>query len=216
MLPNVHRKSPACPEAGAAKGPLPRGRSRAQNFVDRRLLAVEAIVLLAVARLLVRFVPLRHWRSLLTTAPPNPSDEPPGRRWWRLPSLAKVTQIVPKAAAAVPFRAVCLPQAMTAQWMLHRRGVRCRLLFGARRALADEPEDAAERRGQRPFLARIRQQPLDDSAGEGKGEAPAMRYHAWLVVNGMCVLGGNVDAYRALPPIDAIPRRRRRWHGSRR
>ena len=36
------------------------------------------------------------------------------------------------AAVRLPFRAVCLPQAMTARWMLARRGIKTRLFIGAR------------------------------------------------------------------------------------
>lgn len=49
----------------------------------------------------------------------------------------KVARIVRKVARHVPFRAVCLPQAMAAQWMLRRRGVPSRLVFGVRRGTAD-------------------------------------------------------------------------------
>ena len=45
----------------------------------------------------------------------------------------KIAYIVLKVAERGPFRAVCLPRAMAAQWMLHRRGIANRLLFGVRR-----------------------------------------------------------------------------------
>ena len=181
-----------------------RGRTRSQRFIDRRLLATEAVVLLAVARLLVKYVPMRHWRSWMTTAPPTGPKEP-SVRWRRQPAVKWVTKVVPKVAAAVPFRAVCLQQAMAAQWMLHRRGVRCRLLFGTQRAPADAPDHAEER--SRPFLARLRRQTLDESGGDSR--ASSNRYHAWLTIGDVCILGGNVDGYRPLPPIDGIPKRRR-------
>ena len=38
--------------------------------------------------------------------------------------------------AGLPFEAACLPRAMAAQWMLLRRGVPSRLVFGARRPAA--------------------------------------------------------------------------------
>lgn len=44
-----------------------------------------------------------------------------------------------KVARRAPFRARCLPRAMAAQWMLRRRGVRSRVVFGVRRGGAPEP-----------------------------------------------------------------------------
>lgn len=173
-----------------------------QGFVDRRLLAVEAVLLLAVAWLLVQYVPMRHWRFWLTTAPPTGATEP-STRWRRQPALKQVTKVVPKAAAAVPFRAVCLQQAMAAQWMLHRRGVRCQLLFGAQRAPADADDEPSGR-----FFARLRRRTLDENSGATTGSST--RYHAWLTIGDVCILGGDVDGYRPLPPVDGIPRRRRK------
>lgn len=191
---------------GPERRPLPRGRTRLQFYADRRLLAVEAALLLAVASLLVKYVPMRHWRSWLTTARPAGAREP-STCWHRRPPLKHVTRVVPRVAAVVPFRAVCLQQAMATQWMLHRRGVRCRLLFGVQRAEGPSEGDA-EADVRSPLWARFRRQPLDESDGDHAGASN--RYHAWLAIDEVCVLGGNVDGYRPFPPIDALPRRRRR------
>ena len=86
--------------------------------------AVEAVVLLALARCLVAYVPLRLWRGRIATA---------SQERLPVPALAwRVAWIVGKVAAAVPFAAVCLPQAMAAQWMLRRRGVASQLTIGTR------------------------------------------------------------------------------------
>lgn len=185
--------SKAEPAAGTSAGA--RGRSRWQGFVDSRLLALEAALFLALARLLVKHVPFRHWRRWLVSAEPPASPS----RGWRLPSVVHVARVVPRAAALVPFRAVCLPQAMAGQWMLRRRGVPSRLSLGARRP----QEDAAGANADRPPAARLQSRPIGD-AGEGGGT----EYHAWLCVGGRCVLGGPVDSYAQLPPFDAIPRQR--------
>ena len=177
----------------------PPGRSRWQGFVDSRLLAVEAALLLAIARLLVKHVPFRHWRRWLVSAEPQ-SVAPAPRR---LPSVVHVARVVPRAAAMVPFDAVCLPQAMAGQWMLRRRGVPSRLSLGARRQNEDADGGHAARR--RP-AGRLTSQPIAD-AGE---TASGTEYHAWLSVGGRCVLGGPVDSYVQLPPFDSIPPRRRR------
>ena len=46
-----------------------------------------------------------------------------------------------RVAGHVPFPAVCLPQAMALQWMLRRRGVSSRLVFGTRRKAQDSGLD---------------------------------------------------------------------------
>ena len=182
----------------------PRGRRRWEGFVDSRLLAVEAAILLAAARLLVKHVRLRHWRSWLTTA----AGEASAISWQRLPSVVHVRRVVPRAAALVPFSALCLPQAMAGQWMLRRRGVASRLSFGARRRGAGASAGAQGAAGnvasdgsrsghmQRRFF-RDTGEPHDE-------EQDGLEYHAWLSVNGVCVLGGPVDSYAELPPFDAI------------
>lgn len=99
-----------------------------------KAMALEAAFALLVARLLVQYVPMRLWRHHVDTAG-DPAPAPLG-----MPR--KVGWIVPKVARRLPFHARCLPQAMAAQWMLRRRGVRSRLVFGARRGTA--PETALE------------------------------------------------------------------------
>ena len=141
-----------------------------------KVMALEAVPLLLLARLLVKYVPMRRWRHRLSTAEEPGGPPPEGRRLGR-----KVARVVRRVARHVPFRAVCLPQAMSAQWMLRRRGIPSRLFFGARRRLRPEtahPED---------------------------GLASGMDFHAWLTVGGACVLGGvERDTYVALPPFDNV------------
>ena len=190
-----------------ATAAAPPGRSRWQGFVDSRLLAVEAALLVAIARLLVKHVPFRHWRRWLVSAEPLDAA-PPARR---LPSVVHVARVVPRAAAMVPFDAVCLPQAMAGQWMLRRRGVPSRLSLGARRERPEETASAGGERNARP-PRHLASRPIGDEGESGSGT----KYHAWLCVGGQCVLGGPVDSYARLPPFDAIPpRARRRRAGSR-
>ena len=133
-----------------------------------KAMAVEAAVLLVLARCLVAYVPLRRWRSRIATAPQE-----------RLPVPAlvrRVSWVVGRVADAVPFAAVCLPQAMAAQWMLRRRGVASQLTMGVR------PEAVSPKRGSAPRLA----------------------YHAWLQVGGQCVIGGRgIETYSAFPPFES-------------
>jgi hypothetical protein len=96
---------------------------RAMSGAGRRLVA-EAALLLGVSRVLLLMVPFRRIAPLLSRLPagaPPPVD----------PLLARsVARAVTIAARNVPFRAVCLPQAMAAKFMLARRGQRSTLHLG--------------------------------------------------------------------------------------
>ena len=111
-----------------------------------RALVIEAALLLVLARLLVAHVPMRRWRNRPgMEAPPaprpgTPSPRPDQEGRTGLPEPAagqavsrEVGRIVRKVARRLPFRTLCLPQAIAAQWMLRRRGIRSRLIFGVRR-----------------------------------------------------------------------------------
>ena len=161
--------------------------------VAAKAMALEAALFLLLARLLVKYVPMRHWRRRLITAQESaPADAPPAdphaapsaggpgepepaggllpHAPQRRPSR-KVARIVRRVARHVPFPAVCLPQAMALQWMLRRRGVESRLILGARR----------------------------------KAGGMGLDFHAWLTVGGKCVIGGGeIETYVTLPPFDGI------------
>lgn len=103
----------------------------------RRLLAVEAVECLVAARLALVLVPFPRLADWLGTLVP-PTDP----RALRVASEAsprdasiarEMGWAVTRAARHVPFRAVCLPQAMAAQFMLRRRGVMSVMRFGAGR-----------------------------------------------------------------------------------
>ena len=146
--------------------------------VRLKTMALEAALFLLLAWLLVEYIPMRRWRHRLTTAEEaeRGSLQPEGRRLAR-----KVARVVRRVARRAPFPAVCLPQAMAAQWMLRRRRIPSRLFFGARRRLRPE------------------------SAPHTDGFASGMDFHAWLTIGDDCVLGGaERDTYVALPPIDNV------------
>lgn len=131
--------------------------------VRKQALALETALALLLARLLVGYVPMRYWRGFLDTARESSSlpegreaPGPAGRRFRmnflgvktssagraeedrnasrRLRVPHEVGRVVRKVATRLPFRAPCLPQAMAAQWMLRRRGIGSRLMFGARKS----------------------------------------------------------------------------------
>ena len=88
-----------------------------------RLLILEAIVTLGLARLLVVTTPFRFIAPWLGRVPEsNLSDQI---------VLARVRRAVTTAARNVPWNAVCLPQAMAAKAMLARRGCGSAFHLGA-------------------------------------------------------------------------------------
>jgi hypothetical protein len=100
-------------------------------------LLVARIALLVVpfqrlARGLGAFVPPADPRVASVAAPTTPDEA----------EIAKlVSWAVTRGAAHVPFRAVCLPQAMAARIMLKRRGIASAMHFGAAKG-TDKPLDA--------------------------------------------------------------------------
>jgi hypothetical protein len=83
----------------------------------------EAIVLLGLARFIVLTVPFRWVAPWLARAPETGTcDEA---------LLLQVSQAVTTAARNVPWKAVCLPQAMAAKAMLARRGCGSAFHIGA-------------------------------------------------------------------------------------
>ena len=143
-----------------------------------KALAVEAAACLALARFLVVFVRLRRWRHRVSTISIAQERAP-------VPDLAwKVSWVVRRVAEAVPFTAVCLQQAIAAQWMLRWRGVASQLMVGVRR------ESEASR------------------AAAESGPPRRLSYHAWLQIGGECVIGcKEVGTYTAFPPFETAGQR---------
>lgn len=112
---------------------------------QRRALVIEAVACLLLARLALLFIPFpRLARWLGTFVPPSDpralqaSAAAPGEP----ARLAEaIGWAVTRSARYVPFKAVCLPQAMAARVMLKRRGVASVMHFGAGRG-QDKPLDA--------------------------------------------------------------------------
>lgn len=124
-------------------------KSKAKRLVqvdwrERGLLA-EAVARLIVARFRIAGQPFRRIATTLGTFVP-PADpriaqaKAPGPE--REAKVARdIGWAVTRAANHVPFKAVCLPQAMAAHAMLRRRGVDSVMHFGARKS-AEKPIDA--------------------------------------------------------------------------
>lgn len=119
-------------------------RARTVDWRERGLL-VEAAAQLMAARVRIAILPFRTIaRDLGTFVPPADkriadcrASAPAERRG----VAEKISWAVTRAAVHVPFRAVCLPQAMAAHAMLRRRGIESAVHFGARRG-DEKPIDA--------------------------------------------------------------------------
>jgi hypothetical protein len=120
-------------------------RRFAQVDNRRRLLVVEAVVCLLAARLALILIPFPRLAGWLGTFVP-PSDPRASRTPANgSPEQAELAQLagwaVTRSARYVPFKAVCLPQAMAAQFMLRRRGITSVMHFGAGKG-TDKPLNA--------------------------------------------------------------------------
>lgn len=107
---------------------LPRGR--------RRLL-LEAMFWLAAARLALLLVPFPRIARYLGKMH-SPSEET-GNSQTEPAAAGGVSWAIERAARLLPFKVVCLPRALAAWQMLHRRRIAGRLHFGASR---DAPSTA--------------------------------------------------------------------------
>lgn len=104
---------------------------------------LEAALFLSIARALVKWVPFSRWRRTVATrkaisAPNGDARAADARSVARARRLARVVR---RVASLMPFEAACLPRAVALQWMLRRRGVASRLVFGARRNPEDDELD---------------------------------------------------------------------------
>lgn len=113
-----------------------------------RACTLEAALRLTVARLLVRFVPLRLWRNHLGqravsagtgTAPPttSPNDGPDQSARAR-----RLAVHVERAARRLPFETKCLPRAIALAGMLRARKISYSLILATRPAAARSSPDS--------------------------------------------------------------------------
>jgi len=109
-------------------------RRFAQVGNSRRALVVEAVSWLLLARLALMLVPFPKLARRIGTFVP-PADPRVARATAASHDDSRIAEdiswAVTRAARHVPFKAVCLPQAMAARVMLKRRGVASVMHFGA-------------------------------------------------------------------------------------
>jgi len=105
--------------------------------VARKGLIVEAVAWLALSRLALFFVPFRLLAARFgEVALPNAT---PDIRFsdGELERAREIGWAVTRAARYVPFRAVCLPQAIAAKAMLSRRHIGSVMHFGVMKKIAE-------------------------------------------------------------------------------
>lgn len=111
---------------------------RRRSRLEQQLL-LEAFVLLGVARLLVLCIPFR-WLARTLGQHMRESAQDVAASDVELAVL--VGRAVQSAASNTPWESVCLPQAVTGQWMLKRRRVVATLYLGVMKA-EQKPEQLA-------------------------------------------------------------------------
>lgn len=93
---------------------LPKLQTFARMDGAQRLLVVEAMLMLALARLILHAVHFRHIAPWLARAPEMDICD--------ATHVARVREAVEIAARNIPWNAACLPQAIAAKILLARRG----------------------------------------------------------------------------------------------
>jgi len=111
----------------------------------RRAYLAEAVTCLLAARLALIFIPFPRLARHLGSFVPPADARAAQAAIETAPDQARLAEdigwAVTRAARYVPFKAVCLPQAMAARVMLKRRGVQSVMHFGAAKG-TDKPLDA--------------------------------------------------------------------------
>jgi len=100
---------------------------------SRRRLFIEAVLALAVARLLIVMLPFRRYAHRLGLhqgeTPGTPLDA------GRAGVARRVGWAIALAVRHTPWNSVCLPQAMAGKWMLQRRSIPCTLYLGVAKSV---------------------------------------------------------------------------------
>lgn len=110
--------------------------------LPKLLLRLEAAGWLCVARVAIRVVPFSRLAAHIgTMRPPSQPAATPSASATHMARL--VAQAVRAAADLSPIEMVCLPRALAAWQMLHRRGIHARLHFGKPRSTAPGTETHA-------------------------------------------------------------------------
>ena len=99
----------------------------------KAVLHTEIVLGLAYARLLIKLVPLRWWKSTLGPIDGRSDAGKHPLTPQQLKHASDIGRIIRRIAGKQKFEAVCLPQAMTGRWVLARRGTPSEIVLGSRR-----------------------------------------------------------------------------------
>lgn len=97
-----------------------------------RLLVLQAVIALLLARLLIACLRFGRWRGLLGTASPASGQATPlaDEALPAHPLDSRLAAAVERAAARLPVTMLCLPRAMALHWLLRRENRPAALLLG--------------------------------------------------------------------------------------
>lgn len=109
----------------------------------KRRLALEALAELARARL-VTLMPARVYTADLGVLAAAPAEEAEAAGAADCERAAEIGRVVAAVAGAVPFRALCLQQAIAVRRMLRRRGIPATVHLGFSRGLRQAVEGRAD------------------------------------------------------------------------
>jgi hypothetical protein len=93
------------------------------------LLALRVYLLLVVMRGVVRVFPLRRITGRL--GEPMVETSTDGLSPQQLAYARRIGRVIERLAASTPTNSNCYPQALTARWLLHRRGIPSTVYYGA-------------------------------------------------------------------------------------
>lgn len=102
-------------------------RLRTLSWRERALLA-ETVLALALASLALALMPFRRVMAFVRPANPRALAAPDEDR-----AVASVRRAVRACARRVPWRALCLEQALASHWLLRRRGIAATVHYGVAR-----------------------------------------------------------------------------------
>lgn len=109
--------------------------------LPKLLLRMEAAAWLCIARIAIRVVPFPRLSAHI--GPMQPPGQAVPAPFAATQTARQVAQAIRVAAHHLPVEMVCLPRALAAWQMLHRRGIHARLHFGKPRSTAPGTETHA-------------------------------------------------------------------------
>lgn len=111
------------------------------NPTRLRLRKAEIALCLAVARFLIFAVPFRFYHRTLGPLGNHNLIEPQKLDEESFRQVRIIGRHILNIANRVPFKAVCLPQAMAGRWMLARRNIKSQIFIGVRKGEGIKPVD---------------------------------------------------------------------------